>query len=118
MSALSQFIPDRRAKREVLPYRANIQPPKKTRMATLTRIINKPQPVRDLKERPAFARDVGYFRGLSDKHEEPRNFDTGAEWLSWLAGWRVGQAELKAQREAERERLEEVEAVMIEEFLR
>jgi ribosome modulation factor len=98
-----------------------IQPPKKqTEMATLTRIVNKCQKPRitDLKARLEFARDVGYYRGLSDKHEEPRNFETGPEWLSWLAGWRAGQAELKAQRDAEVGRQEEIENSMMEEFLR
>lgn len=42
------------------------------------------------------ARDIGWNRGFKDIHYESRNFQTGAEYLAWLAGWRAGQAKRSA----------------------
>lgn len=39
----------------------------------------------------------GHERGRLDIHFTPANYRTREEWLAWLAGWRRGQAELKAR---------------------
>lgn len=62
-------------------------------------------------KRLAHAHWFGFGRGYADKHYENRNFETGAEWLSWLAGWREGQVAMKldnAKRLAAKEREERI----------
>lgn len=114
MSALGQFLPDHRAPREVKPYRADVRP-SRTRMATVTRSATRRQPSKhNYEDRLVFARDVGYFRGLSDKHFEDRNFETGAEWLSWLSGWRLGQIEFQAMQTREAKEIEREEKALLE----
>lgn len=76
-------------------------------------VIPKRPATQDLRLQLAFAHDVGYARGLADKHHEDRNFATGAEWLAWLAGWREGQRDL-----AEKQRIETRELAMKEKALR
>lgn len=112
MSALGQISLDRRAPQVVKPYRADVRLVK-TRKATAAKSAYRRAPARyDYEERLRFARDIGYFRGLFDKHYEGRNFDTGAEWLSWLAGWRVGIAEFRAAAAAEKLREDRIDAEM------
>ena len=131
-SSLAQS--DRRASRVVRPYRPECRPtaadiardlpagPKESsaprllapRRAPKPAVSRKPQTLAKLCEQLEFAHDIGYFRGLNDKHEEARNFQTGAEWLSWLRGHREGQAVLKALRAAEVRQQEEKEQAMME----
>jgi ribosome modulation factor len=54
--------------------------------------------------------NVGYAAGLANRHHEDRNFSTGAEWLVWLDGHRVGQVEFKSCIAAENQRQQDLEA--------
>jgi len=66
----------------------------------------------ELKHRLDFARNCGWGRGYHDKHDESRTFETGAEYLAWMAGWREGYAQLKAERRAKTMAKERLDGIM------
>ena len=72
----------------------------------------KPSP-QSCRNRLLFAENCGWGRGFSAKHWESRDFETGAEWLAWLKGYRQGQEELRQARAGEQKKREENEAFML-----
>lgn len=63
------------------------QRPKMPRALTLSERMNAKAVLR-------FAEEIGYAKGAANLHHENRTFETGAEYLAWLAGHRRGYAEL------------------------
>jgi ribosome modulation factor len=67
-------------------------------------------------DRPAWrierAEALGFSRGYADVHHEERTFETGAEYIAWLRGWRKGQTALKAEREVAAGRLAQTERIL------
>jgi ribosome modulation factor len=60
------------------------------------------------------AEDLGYSRGYNDVHHEVHTFETGAEYIAWLRGWRKGQAALKAEHAKESAEQTRTERIMRE----
>lgn len=124
MSPLSDFASPR-SKRVVLPYRNDCKaaseswvPPPKTLVKRGIGSETEVPVCHVERDRLEAAQHIGYEAGMEDRHYEDRNFATGAEWLSWLVGWRAGQSSLKRRLSFADEVREQQEDQMMAKFER